>query len=350
MIVSFVVSLVLMVIIMAIGNKISLRSAQDLIAIQSTHLRPTSRLGGVAILTGIVIGLFLGNFQLGAVLIVISCAPIFLIGLLEDLTGKISAKKRMLGAVFSALLASLLNEAYIYSIDIWFFDIFLVFIPFAVAFTVLSSCGAVNSFNLIDGVNGFSGGMSMCIAVVLGLICETYDEVMLSHLCFLIAVSIIPFLLFNFPFGLVFLGDAGAYVLGHLLCWIAIVLLYENPEISAWALLLMFFWPITETLLSVVRRLKLKVPSGAPDNLHYHQLLMQALQINNKEKEFFNKWSNPITTLVLLPISTVPIFLSILFIENNLASLALYLFFATLFVISYLVLSKKIKKLAVQKR
>ena len=127
--------------------------------------------------------------------------------------------------------------------------------------TMLISSGIANAFNIIDGVNGFSAGVALIIAFVLGYVCQTYNEPNLSYFCYMIAVAIIPFLLFNFPYGFIFLGDAGAYTLGHLLSWVAIILMYRHPEISAWAILLIFFWPATETLLSIYRRFMSKTPS-----------------------------------------------------------------------------------------
>ena len=62
----------------------------------------------------------------------------------------------------------------------------------------------------------------------------------------------IGILFWNFPLGKIFLGDAGAYTLGHVLAWIALLLMNRHPEISPLALLLIFLWPITDMLLSML--------------------------------------------------------------------------------------------------
>lgn len=65
----------------------------------------------------------------------------------------------------------------------------------------------------------------------------------------MLSCAVAGFLLFNFPFGKIFLGDAGAYTLGHTLVWVAIGLNSVSSEISPWAILLIFFWPVADTML-----------------------------------------------------------------------------------------------------
>ena len=84
---------------------------------------------------------------------------------------------------------------------------------------------------------------------------------------------------FEFPFGKIFLGDAGAYALGHLLVWSAILIVNQSTEISPFAVLLIFFWPVADTGLAIWRRWKLGNPAGRPDRLHFHQLAMRFLEI-----------------------------------------------------------------------
>ena len=45
----------------------------------------------------------------------------------------------------------------------------------------------------------------------------------------------------NFPLGKIFLGDGGAYAMGHLLVWSAIILVNGSIQVSAFAILLVFY-------------------------------------------------------------------------------------------------------------
>jgi UDP-N-acetylmuramyl pentapeptide phosphotransferase/UDP-N-acetylglucosamine-1-phosphate transferase len=254
----------------------------------------------------------------------------------------------LLAAFCSAGLAVLLTGVYLEPGDFWFLNRLFIFPLIAIPITMLISSGIANAFNIIDGVNGFSAGVALIVSCVLGYVCQIYDEPNLSYLCYMIAIAIVPFLLVNFPFGYIFLGDAGAYTLGHLLSWVAIILMYRHPEISAWAILLMFFWPATETLLSIYRRFMSKTPSGAPDSFHFHQLIMQLIQLSFDKGKKLNLWANPLSTLILLPLAGVPIVVSLFLIQNNKAALLVYLALAVSYLCLYVLLVKKVKSIALR--
>ena len=68
----------------------------------------------------------------------------------------------------------------------------------------------------------------------------------------LVIAAVLGFMILNFPFGKIFLGDAGAYVLGHLLVWTSILLIKYQPSVSPFAILLVFFWPSLEIQQTVL--------------------------------------------------------------------------------------------------
>lgn len=328
------------------GHRLSRRGDSDLIAVQSSHIKDTSRFGGVAIICGICSLLYIKMWSDVSVLILLSAVPIFIAGLLEDITGRISPSNRLLAAFGSAGLAVYLTGEHINAGDFWLLDRFFI-IPFvAIPITLLVSSGIANSFNIIDGVNGFSAGVALIIALVLGHICQIYGETNLSYFCFMIAVATIPFLIANFPFGFIFLGDAGAYTLGHLLSWVAIVLISKHPEISAWAMLLLFFWPATEVLLSIYRRFMSKTPSGSPDSFHFHQLIMQFLQLRFGNTGGIGKWANPLSTLILMPFAVIPIIVSFYVLHSNSIAISIYLILAVSYLRIYILLIRNVKSAA----
>ncbi|GAA0533873.1 hypothetical protein GCM10009097_58820 [Pigmentiphaga daeguensis] len=82
------------------------------------------------------------------------------------------------------------------------------------------------------------------------------------------------FLVWNYPFGHVFLGDGGAYLLGFMLAELAILLVMRNPQISAWYPALLFSYPIVETTFSIYRKRCLRgMPPSQPDGVHLHMLV-----------------------------------------------------------------------------
>ena len=139
----------------------------------------------------------------------------------------------------------------------------------------------------------------------------------------------------NFPLGKIFLGDGGAYTLGHLLVWSAIILINRKTEICSFSILLIFFWPVADTGLAIWRRWKLGNPADRPDRLHFHQLAMRFLEIR-----FFGRDKrhivNPVSTIVLVPMISVPQALGVFF-WNDLRGAILSTFcMAILFVATYL--------------
>ena len=331
------------------GKNISSRAESDLSAIQVSHREPTSRLGGLAIILGISTIFF--SFEVFDIEHYIFCSvfPVFIFGLLEDIHGNINAKTRFLAAGISAILAIFLTGLNLSRVDVELFDAIIIFPLFGMIFTVFASSGLANSFNLIDGINGFCSIVSFTIACSLGLLGDFYDEKGLSYLSYMIAISLIPFILLNYPFGLIFLGDAGAYSLGHLLCWIAIVLVSKNLDISTWAILLIFFWPVTDTAFTIIRRRLSKVSSSIADSMHFHQLVMRFFELRSEERSFQRRWANPLSTLILLPFALFPIYFAFLFIENKLLSTLTYLIFLMIYLSAYLCLIKILIRMAEEK-
>jgi UDP-GlcNAc:undecaprenyl-phosphate GlcNAc-1-phosphate transferase len=101
---------------------------------------------------------------------------------------------------------------------------------------VLISGGVAHATNLIDGLNGLAMGVCMLFAGGLAFLAYAVGDTVIMNISTLLMCSIFGSFVFNFPFGKVFFGDAGAYTLGHLLIWLSILLVARNPEISPYAI------------------------------------------------------------------------------------------------------------------
>jgi UDP-N-acetylmuramyl pentapeptide phosphotransferase/UDP-N-acetylglucosamine-1-phosphate transferase len=90
--------------------------------------------------------------------------------------------------------------------------------------------------------------------------------------------AVLGFFLWNFPAGLIFLGDGGAYFLGFFVAEMGIVLLARNPEVSPLFPLLVCIYPAFETLFSIYRRVVVRGrPPSMPDGIHLHSLVFKRL-------------------------------------------------------------------------
>ena len=99
---------------------------------------------------------------------------------------------------------------------------------FFILFMLVASSNAVN---ITDGLDGLAGGLSFIATLVLGVITWTtnwligYEDI--AVFCFILADSILGFLVYNAPVAKVFMGDTGSLALGGVLASIAILIRRE---------------------------------------------------------------------------------------------------------------------------
>lgn len=345
----FFVSFVLcIIIIISSGYGFSRRGEVDEAAIQSAHSGFVPRVGGLAIYIAILVLIPLLSFgfiPLSVVfdldadqltLLILSAAPVFSVGLAEDLGYDMSPKARLIASAVSSLIAILLFKVWLDSLGISGVDTLLMFAPFGILFTIFAAVGVVNAFNLIDGLNGLSSYVTVSVAVSLSIIAFQAGNAQVSIFLVLVVAAVFGFMVLNFPMGKIFLGDGGAYALGHLLVWSAIILTNGTTDVNAFAILLIFFWPVADTGLAIWRRWKLGNPTDRPDRLHFHQLAMRFLEIR-----FFGRdrreIANPLATLILMPFISVPQVLGVMFWGNFKASVVSTGAIGFLFTMTYLV-------------
>ncbi|MDC1291362.1 undecaprenyl/decaprenyl-phosphate alpha-N-acetylglucosaminyl 1-phosphate transferase [Planktomarina temperata] len=206
--------------------------------------------------------------------------------------------------------------------------------PFAVTFSLFLAVGISHAFNLVDGLNGLAGFTALAAALALATIAHQSGLTEHRDILLTIAAAVIGFLIFNFPFGKIFLGDSGAYVIGHLLFWMSVSILWNAPDVSPFAMLLIFFWPIADTLLAITRRLSLGKPIAQPDKLHFHQLVMRGVEIvflGRKKRRI----ANPLAALFTLPSVFAPIITAIMFAPDPGAAAVACGLFAVIFIATY---------------
>ena len=312
------------VIIISSGYGFNRRAGLDEVAVQSAHKGFVPRVGGLAIYLSIIAFIPISNFgfipvsfvlnlNIGEMAwIILSASPVFIVGLSEDLGYKMSPSRRLLASVISGSLVIIIFKVWVNYVGIPGLDFLLSFAPIGIAFTLFATAGVVNAFNLIDGLNGLSSYATISTSFALSIVAFQAGNSQLSLFLVLISSAIMGFTLLNFPLAKIFLGDAGAYTLGHLIVWSAVLLVNFEPAISPYAILLIFFWPVADTGLAIWRRWKLGNPTGRPDRLHFHQLAMRFLEIRFLGRDQ-RQIANPLATVVIIPLISTPQVLGVLF-------------------------------------
>jgi len=243
---------------------------------QKFHVVPTPRVGGIAIISGMVAACFLSSEPVSKLLILmlIAALPAFVAGLMEDLTKVVKIRDRLLATLLSGTLAWWLTGYTLNHIDIAPVDYFLAYVPASLAFTAFAVGGVANSINIIDGFNGLASGTIMICFAAFALIALQAGDVQLAQLCVVFIFVTAGFFVVNFPFGKIFMGDGGAYLLGFMLAWVAVMLPSRNSTISVWAPLLVCSYPVLETVFSMWRRHhRSGQHPGQADSLHLHSLI-----------------------------------------------------------------------------
>ena len=243
--------------------------------VQKSHSHPTSRIGGLAIAVGVVVGYFFAPENLQVLLrpLIIAGIPAFAFGLLEDVTKRVSVRVRLLATMSSGVLGWGITGYAITRFNIPSMDWLLGYTAVSVAFTALAVGGVANSINIIDGFNGLASGTVVIILSGFAAICLSVGDADLAYVCLILASAVFGFLVLNWPLGKIFLGDGGAYFIGFALAWISVLILTRNPTVSAWAVLLVCAYPILEVLFSMVRRSRNGRKAADPDSLHLHSLV-----------------------------------------------------------------------------
>jgi UDP-N-acetylmuramyl pentapeptide phosphotransferase/UDP-N-acetylglucosamine-1-phosphate transferase len=247
--------------------------------VQKFHTKPTPRIGGVAIVAGMVAGWALSPADVKSLLgpMLLASIPAFAAGLVEDVTKRVGVLARLLATMVSGVLACLITGIALNRMGIPGVNDLLAWYPLAVFFTAFVAAGVANAINIIDGFNGLSSGAALIALAALGAIAHLEGDLTLVLLCALIAAAIGGFWVVNFPLGKLFLGDGGAYFVGFALAWIVVLLLMRNQNVSPWAALLACGYPVIEVLYSIWRRRRSKRAASAPDILHLHSLVKTQL-------------------------------------------------------------------------
>ena len=254
----------------------------DLSGPQKFHKTVVPRIGGMSIAAGLFTAILIKAIDLGIVsteLILLLCAiPTFAIGLTEDLTKKISVRQRLLFTAVSAACVIYLLGIQITSLDIPFID-FLFAIPFfGIVFTIIAITGLANSYNIIDGFNGLSSMVGIITLLAIAYISYLLGDSSIIFLSLVMAGAILGFFIWNYPLGLIFLGDGGAYLIGFWIASLSIWLCARHPEVSPWFALLINGYPIMETLFTLYRRkIHQNKNPGMPDGIHFHTLIYRRI-------------------------------------------------------------------------
>ncbi|PLC44192.1 glycosyl transferase [Ralstonia pickettii] len=311
----------------------------DLEGAQKFHSRAVPRIGGLGLAIAMIVGAIALKFSAAPqfheyVLLLIASIPAFFGGLVEDLTKNVSPRIRLIATMASALLAIWLLDARIVRVDIFYIDKLFSIYLISLLITAVAVAGLANAVNIIDGFNGLAAIVATMMLLSISYVAFRNNDGFIMSAALLLAGGLLGFFIWNFPAGLIFLGDGGAYLVGFVIAELAVLLVKRNPGVSAWYPVLMLIYPLFETIFSIYRKKFLRgISPGIPDGIHLHMLVYKRLMrwaVGSKEDRHRLR-RNSFTSPYLWLLSLLAVLPATLFWRNPIA----LIFFSFAFVFTY---------------
>lgn len=276
-IVTFIISSLCVPLVSKISKKLGIIAHTNK---RTIHKGVIARTGGYAIYVSFLIGtmLFLKtDTQINSILI--GGFIIFLTGFYDDIHD-LSPKLKMLGQAIAALIVIFYGGISLKGFTIPFLPSTISYV-LAIIITIGWIVGISNAVNLIDGLDGLCGGISIIVLVTISMTSLTYGRTDISSLSLLLAGAIAGFLIYNFHPASIFLGDCGALFIGYMIAVISLLGFgYKSSSFfTLGAPIVVLMVPIMDTLIAIVRRKVHHKSFSEADKNHLHHKLMFSLEL-----------------------------------------------------------------------
>jgi UDP-GlcNAc:undecaprenyl-phosphate/decaprenyl-phosphate GlcNAc-1-phosphate transferase len=233
---------------------------QDMPNERSLHTQPVPRVGGIALIAGVLCGWAL-LFNSLAWWVVLPLIALFALSLLDDIYS-LPVKQRLLVHLLAAAMMVLGSGLFAQQ---------GVLIALAM---LLLTVWLTNLYNFMDGSNGLAGGMALFGFGIYGIAALLAHNMPLALLNFCIAAAAASFLVFNFHPAKIFMGDSGSIPLGFLVAAMGLWG-WQQGNWAAWFPLLVFSPFIVDASVTLVKRTLRGEKITEAHRAHYYQRLVQ---------------------------------------------------------------------------
>ena len=237
---------------------------------RSLHTIPTPRGAGMIFAPSIIIGyiLYSPNDIKEETFILISLSIIWITGLIDDF-------KRLSPKVKFISIAIAVSIIYIGGFKIDTISnfasgtIYLGVLSFP--FTYFAVAGFTNAFNLIDGLDALASLVALVISILFAILGYIHNDSILLYTSISLISALLAFLVYNKPKAKLFMGDSGSLSLGFIL---SILFIEAIKYIDAVSVLYIGALPITDTLVSILRRSRDNYSLISADKCHLHHIAL----------------------------------------------------------------------------
>lgn len=272
---------------------------------------PTALFGGIAIFLSFIIPyVIFTKFTVENVGIVLAGCFIFGVGIFDDIF-HIKPYTKLLGQiVIAALLVS-------FGIKMHITEYSLISIPF----TILWITAIVNSFNLLDNMDGLSGGIGAVVGIVLFIFSFLNGNFEVGLPALILAGSLLGFLRYNFNPAQIFMGDSGSMFIGFMLGAITLHGSWKEPAHLVMVLLipiLILAVPIFDTIFVTLMRSvnSRRIFQGGKDHISHRMVVLGLSEKKTVIALYFismifgaisilSMFVNPIVTVILMLLAAI---------------------------------------------
>ena len=278
--VSFIITFLAIPVILQIAEQKKLYDIPDE---RKVHTRPVASLGGVAIFGGFLLASLLsiqGYLNPEFQYFFAAALVIFFLGLKDDLM-VLSASKKFIGQVIAASILIHLGGIRLDSMY-GLFGFNEVPEAFGLALSYLTIIVVINSFNLIDGIDGLAASLGILTMLTFGIYFFSINQMAYSLLAFSMAGSLVAFVIFNHHPAKIFMGDSGSLMIGlvNSILVIKFINVANDPAVAVpvASAVAIGFAVLIVPLLDTLRVFSIRISKGnspfTPDRNHVHHLLL----------------------------------------------------------------------------
>ncbi len=264
-------------------NVSNIKKLYDVPNARKVHASPIPSLGGLGIFAGFVLSCLLSisfadlpafQYFFAAALI------IFFLGLKDDIL-ILTPMKKIIGQVIASFIIIYKGGVVITSMH-GFLGVNELPEVVSLIITYLTVMLIINSFNLIDGVDGLAAGLGIFTTLTFGVYFYIIHHIAYAALAFAMSGSLLAFLIFNRSPARIFMGDTGSLLIG--LVNAILVVHFINaagdpanafPIAAAPALgIAILIIPLFDTLRVFSIRIVNRRSPFSPDRNHIHHILL----------------------------------------------------------------------------
>lgn len=276
LIISFFVSLTLVFLLWRVGERYKVYDTATG-GLLKIHKKSVSCLGGLAMILTITIVFFLKmifekNLDWQIISIIIGGFLIFLIGFIDDLRWRDKVKVKPLYKFIFLILFSALAGIIILRVGLKI-QLFPTLIIEGIL-TFLYIFVLINAINYQDGMDGIAGGIVAISLIGFSILSAVLNNGLAFTISLVSMVTILGFLIFNFPPAKIFMGDSGAYFLGFILALLAMIFSKPYNFPSIFGPIFILGLPLFDGVFTNIRRLFKKRSIFLGDREHFYDKMI----------------------------------------------------------------------------